>query len=158
MARIVVERDPEAAEAAGAAVLSGLQDFNRRTLGEVGGELVSVSVRDDDGAIAGGAVGEVGLGYLFVRYLWVDESLRGRDLGASVLRHLEEEARRLGAANAYVDSTDDQPRALCAVNLTAATSRVSTWRMPVPGEDPRGIWHNRYYVPGTKMATDPETR
>ena len=104
MARIVVERDPEAAEAAGSAVLSGLQAFNRRILGEVGGELVSVSVRDDDGAIAGGAVGEVGLGYLFVRYLWVDESLRGRDLGASVLRHLEEEARRLGAANAYVDT------------------------------------------------------
>ena len=104
MTRVVVERDPEAAETAGAAVLAGLQAFNRRTLGEVGGELVSVSVRDDDGAIAGGAVGEVGLGYLFVRYLWVDESLRGRDLGASVLRHLEEEARRLGAANAYVDT------------------------------------------------------
>jgi GNAT superfamily N-acetyltransferase len=102
MVRIVVERDPEAAEATGAAVLSGLRAFNRRTLGDAGSDLVSV--RGDDGAIAGGAVGEVGLGYLFVRYLWIDESLRGRDLGAMVLKHLEDQARGLGAANAYVDT------------------------------------------------------
>ena len=60
------------------------------------------------------------------------------------------------AANAYVDGTDDQPRALCAVDLTAATTRVSSWRMPVAGEDPRGIWHSRYYVPGTKMDPRPQ--
>jgi PPOX class probable F420-dependent enzyme len=61
------------------------------------------------------------------------------------------------AANAYVDGTDDQPRALCAVNLTAATTRVSSWRMPRAGEDPRGIWHDRYYLPGTKMASTPKS-
>jgi nitroimidazol reductase NimA-like FMN-containing flavoprotein (pyridoxamine 5'-phosphate oxidase superfamily) len=50
------------------------------------------------------------------------------------------------AANAYVDTTSDQPRALCAVRLDAPTTRLRTWRMPVAGEDPRGIWHPRYYV------------
>jgi nitroimidazol reductase NimA-like FMN-containing flavoprotein (pyridoxamine 5'-phosphate oxidase superfamily) len=54
------------------------------------------------------------------------------------------------AANAYVDSTIDQPRALIAVPL--AGSRVVTWRMPVEGEDPTGIWHRRYYLDGTIMA------
>ena len=58
------------------------------------------------------------------------------------------------AANAYVDSTDDQPRALCGVDLSAPTTRISTWRMPLQDEDPRGIWHQRYYVSGTKMAAD----
>lgn len=101
MARIVGEKDPEAA---GAAVLAGLQAFNRGTRSEVGAELVSVSVRDDDGAIVGDGAGEIGLGYLFVKYLWVDESLRGRDLGPAVLRQLEDQARRLGAASAYVDT------------------------------------------------------
>jgi PPOX class probable F420-dependent enzyme len=57
------------------------------------------------------------------------------------------------AADAYVDGTDDQPRALCAVALGATTTRLSTWRMPVAGEDPSGIWHRRYYLPGTKLAT-----
>jgi len=55
-------------------------------------------------------------------------------------------------ASAYVDSTDDQPRALCAVDLTAPTTHLSTWRMPTADEDPRGIWHDRYYRPGSKMA------
>ncbi len=55
-------------------------------------------------------------------------------------------------AGAYVDGTDDQPRALCAIDLAAPTTRHSTWRMPVSGEDRRGVWAKRYYLPGTKWA------
>ena len=54
------------------------------------------------------------------------------------------------AADAYVEDTIDQPRALVAVPL--ATARVQTWRMPVEGEDGTGIWHRRYYLDGTYMA------
>lgn len=53
-------------------------------------------------------------------------------------------------ADAYVDNTIDQPRALLAVDL--ADSRVTTWRMPVDDEDGTGIWHRRYYRDGTVMA------
>jgi PPOX class probable F420-dependent enzyme len=56
------------------------------------------------------------------------------------------------AADAYVDGTDDQPRALIGVPLGGDGVRVATWRMPVAGEDPTGIWHRRYYLDGTKMA------
>ncbi len=56
------------------------------------------------------------------------------------------------SADAYVDGTDDQPRALCAVPLSAATTRIATWRMPTSGEDPRGVWAKRYYLPGTKWS------
>lgn len=56
-------------------------------------------------------------------------------------------------ADEYVDGTDDQPRALCAVDLDAATTRISTWRMPVAGEDRRGVWAQRYYLPGTKWSS-----
>ena len=52
----------------------------------------------------------------------------------------------------YVDGTDDQPRALCAVDLGAATTRWSSWRMPTAGEDRRGVWAKRYYLPGTKWS------
>jgi PPOX class probable F420-dependent enzyme len=53
-------------------------------------------------------------------------------------------------ADAYVDATIDQPRALLAVPLAA--SRVTTWRMPDESEDQTGIWHRRYYLDGTVMA------
>jgi PPOX class probable F420-dependent enzyme len=53
-------------------------------------------------------------------------------------------------AEHYIQETIDQPRALISVLL--AGSRVQSWRMPGPGEEYRGIWHDRYYVPGSKMA------
>jgi nitroimidazol reductase NimA-like FMN-containing flavoprotein (pyridoxamine 5'-phosphate oxidase superfamily) len=49
-------------------------------------------------------------------------------------------------ADGYVDGTADQPRALCALRLNAPTTKLQTWRMPIAGEDPSGIWHSRYYV------------
>jgi nitroimidazol reductase NimA-like FMN-containing flavoprotein (pyridoxamine 5'-phosphate oxidase superfamily) len=55
-------------------------------------------------------------------------------------------------ADAYVDGTIDQPRALLGVSLDPARSKVVTWRMPVHGEDASGIWHRRYYHRGTLMA------
>lgn len=48
------------------------------------------------------------------------------------------------AGNVYVDTTIDQPRALCAVTL--ADAEVRTWRMPVDDEAYKGIWASRYYT------------
>jgi nitroimidazol reductase NimA-like FMN-containing flavoprotein (pyridoxamine 5'-phosphate oxidase superfamily) len=56
------------------------------------------------------------------------------------------------AAEAYVQNTIDQPRALLGVALDPAVSKVLSWRMPVHDEDPTGIWARRYFVDGTKMA------
>lgn len=53
-------------------------------------------------------------------------------------------------AERYIQETIDQPRALMALPL--ATSKVATWRMPLPGEAYTGIWHERYYAEGSKMA------
>jgi PPOX class probable F420-dependent enzyme len=52
-------------------------------------------------------------------------------------------------AEAYVQNTIDQPRALFRVSLQ--TAKVTSWRMPVAGEDTMGIWHDRYYRPGTQF-------
>jgi nitroimidazol reductase NimA-like FMN-containing flavoprotein (pyridoxamine 5'-phosphate oxidase superfamily) len=57
------------------------------------------------------------------------------------------------AAQEYVDGTDDQPRALCCVDLDSGATSVTTWRMPQRGEDVRGVWHQRYYAPGTKWSS-----
>ena len=54
-----------------------------------------------------------------------------------------------GDANAYVDGTDDQPRALCSVGL--ADCDVKTWRMPLEGESYDGIWAKRYWTEDAKV-------
>ncbi|MEM8766272.1 MAG: pyridoxamine 5'-phosphate oxidase family protein [Pseudomonadota bacterium] len=51
------------------------------------------------------------------------------------------------AAEAYVQNTIEQPRGLFRLALGSAT--VKSWRMPLEGEDQTGIWHERYFVPGT---------
>lgn len=54
------------------------------------------------------------------------------------------------STEAYIQRTIDQPRALIAIPLEG--SKVRTWRMPVAGEPGEGMWHRRYYVPGSKIA------
>jgi len=55
-----------------------------------------------------------------------------------------------GSADYYLTETRDQPRAL--IGLTIAKAKVTTWRMPSADEPYTGIWAQRYYEPGTKMA------
>ena len=59
------------------------------------------------------------------------------------------------AAESYIQETLDQPRALLSLDLSTAT--VTRWRMPGADEPYTGIWHRRYYVPGSKMAARADT-
>ena len=54
-------------------------------------------------------------------------------------------ARYVGeeAGEAYIQTTIAEPRALLSFPLDP--SSATTWRMPLPGEDPKGIWAPRYY-------------
>jgi nitroimidazol reductase NimA-like FMN-containing flavoprotein (pyridoxamine 5'-phosphate oxidase superfamily) len=62
-----------------------------------------------------------------------------RDLYRQIAcRYIPEEA-----AESYIQTTINEPRALIAVSLSG--NKVMTWRMPVEDEDPNGIWSRRYY-------------
>lgn len=90
----------------------------------------------------------------------IDAALAGLAPGDEVL--LERSGHIVARVKAEPAATDwkaflaklDQPRALLRIPL--AGSKVRTWRMPVPGEAYTGIWHKRYYVPGSNMATKAE--
>ena len=45
--------------------------------------------------------------------------------------------------DAYLTDTHDEPRALYSLDLREA--EVTTWRMPITGEDPLAVWARRYY-------------
>ena len=71
------------------------------------------------------------------------------DVWRDQYRRIAERYVNREGAEAYVQNTIDQPRGLYQVAL--ADAKVSTWRMPLEGEDGMGIWHDRYYVPGTQF-------
>jgi hypothetical protein len=58
-------------------------------------------------------------------------------------------------ADAYVDGTDDQPRALCSVLLQGA--EVRSWRMPVDDEPYQGIWAKRYWTEDARVKNQAPT-
>lgn len=49
-------------------------------------------------------------------------------------------------ADAYLEDTHDEPRALFSVDLTDA--HTNTWRMPGKGEDRLAVWSKQYYHDG----------
>lgn len=72
------------------------------------------------------------------------------DLWRDIYREIAKRYVPAEAAEAYVQNTIDQQRGLYKVDLAA--SIVKSWRMPVGDEPETGIWHQRYYAPGTKYA------
>ena len=86
-----------------------LVDFNRTKV-NWGTAAFTVVLRDEDGSVRGGAHGVVRMGAVEIRSVWVDGDLLGRGFGAKIIRAVEDEARRLGARAALLDSYEFQAR------------------------------------------------
>ena len=73
-------------------------------------EPVHVFAVDPDGELLGGAAGRVERvwHWLTIDTLWVDERTRGRGIGSSLLRSIEDEARHRGCRWADVTTFDFQ--------------------------------------------------
>jgi GNAT superfamily N-acetyltransferase len=66
-------------------------------------EPLGVFVRDEKEIVAGLA-GETYCGWLFVRYLWVSDGLRGRGVGRELMTRAEARARDRGCHSAWLDT------------------------------------------------------
>ena len=64
----------------------------------------------EEGRIAAGLSGETYCGWLFVRYLWVSDELRGRGVGRELMARAEAHARQLGCHSAWLDTFSFQAR------------------------------------------------
>ena len=82
----------------------GLEDFNEsRWPGHQRWKPLGVFVRDRESVVAGLA-GETYCGWLFIRYLWVSEGLRGQGIGRKLMGAGEERALERGCHSAWVDT------------------------------------------------------
>ena len=64
---------------------------------------LAVFARDGEGIIAGLA-GETYSGWLFIRYLWVSDALRGQGIGRKLMGDAEVRALERGCHSAWVDT------------------------------------------------------
>ena len=89
------------------AVLAGLGAYNDEQFGKQKVRSIAVSLKDR-GKIVGGIVGHLWATVLFIQYFWIDQKQRGKGFGTKLIAAIEDEARRLGAVQAHVDTMSFQ--------------------------------------------------
>ncbi|MBT3190511.1 MAG: GNAT family N-acetyltransferase [Anaerolineae bacterium] len=100
--KIVSVEKPE--ESAWGIIGGGLSKYNIEKVGDNKFQRLCFTLQDSEEEIVGGILGEVYWGWLYVDLLWVKDELHGLGYGHRLLIKLEDEGRKLGAKNAYLDT------------------------------------------------------
>jgi GNAT superfamily N-acetyltransferase len=106
--RIVIE--PHAAESYRQIIRDGLGAYNLAVTGSEEYYPVSIFLRDANGEILGGVLGEIWVQWLFVSHLWVSAPLRGHGYGQKLLLAAEDYAMGKGCLNVYLTTFSFQAR------------------------------------------------
>jgi len=104
----IIVSDQADAEAA-KCLTDGLRAFNAAKIGDEELRPLQVLVRDEaSGAILGGVIGRTWLGLLIIQTVYLEEGLRGQDIGRRMMAEAEAEARRRGCRGGVVDTISFQ--------------------------------------------------
>ncbi len=99
--KIAYEEKPQ--DAAWGIVGRGVGVYNEQQVGD-DSQMLSYVVQGPDQEIVGGLIGQTHMGWFYLDLLWVKEELRGQGYGRQLVTLAEEEARKRGAKNAYLDT------------------------------------------------------
>jgi GNAT superfamily N-acetyltransferase len=83
---------------------AGLLAYNLERLEDKNPQDLGVYAKDESGKLVAGLIGSTHGNWLFVKYLWVSESLRGKDIGSEILQQAEEQAKKRGCKHAFLDT------------------------------------------------------
>jgi len=82
----------------------GINHYNIQQAGDNNFQRLCFVLHAPDKVVVGGIIGEIYWGWFYIDLLWVKDELRGHGYGHRLLSQAEDEARRLGARNAYLDT------------------------------------------------------
>jgi GNAT superfamily N-acetyltransferase len=85
-----------------------LYEFNAQATGHTDGELYGIFLRDDAGAVIGGADGWTWGATCYVKHLFIPEKLRGQGCGTKLMDMIEHEAAKRGCALIVLETHDFQ--------------------------------------------------
>lgn len=105
---LTIEDAPRAADVEGLA--AGLTTHALPHTRVPGFKPLGAWLRDERGALVGGAYGYVNWNWLFINLVWLSESLRGGGHGRRLILALEQAARERGCAYAHLDTFSYQAR------------------------------------------------
>ena len=82
----------------------GIGIYNQEQAGDDASKSLCFVIQGPDENILGGVIGATHYDWLYVDLMWIKEELRGQGYGDKLLELTEEEARKRGAKNAYLDT------------------------------------------------------
>lgn len=82
----------------------GITDYNAEQAGDDKGKNLCFVLRSPDGVVVGGVIGATYWDWLYINLMWLQEAFRGQGYGSRLLALAEQEARKRGAMNAYLDT------------------------------------------------------
>lgn len=106
---------------------TSLQRFNRLFTGSGQEAELRLVARDAQGALLGGILADVALGWLEIHVLWVEPAQRSTGLGAALLLACEQRACALGAHAARLDTFDWQAEGFYARHGYAVFARLEDY-------------------------------
>ncbi len=118
-------------------VRNGLRRYNEQYAPSEFAHLY-VFLRDEEGTLVGGLLGDTFWGWLAVHILWIDERYRGQGYGERLLAAAEEEARRRGCAHVQLDTLSFQARPFYEKLGYRVYGELA--------DHPAGSGHTRYYL------------
>lgn len=85
-------------------IFQGLLNYNLPRIEDKNPRDLGIYLQDDTGEKVGGLIGNTHGNWLFVKYLWVREDLRGQNIGSKLLNQAEETAKERGCRYAFLDT------------------------------------------------------
>jgi ribosomal protein S18 acetylase RimI-like enzyme len=86
----------------------GIRTFNIEQTGIDSSQSLCFVIQSPEGDILGGVIGSTYYEWLHVDLMWIKEEFRGRGYGSRLLKTAEDEARKRGVKNAYLDTFNFQ--------------------------------------------------
>lgn len=109
MQKFQIELANTASEPEIARIRDGLAEFNRSRIPDKAHAPLVLTL-SAEAEFLGGLIGYLAYGWLFVETLWVAEPARGQGQGRRLMIAVEDEAKRRGVRNAWLDTFSFQAR------------------------------------------------
>ncbi|WP_411682731.1 GNAT family N-acetyltransferase [Clostridium thailandense] len=85
-------------------IFQGLLEYNLARIEDKNQKDLGVYLQDETGKKIAGLIGNTHGNWLFVKFLWVSEELRGQSIGSQILKQAEEIAKERGCKYAFLDT------------------------------------------------------
>ena len=106
--RILAETNPSRDDIK--AVSDAVEQFNLSVTRDESYSPIAIFLRDDNGALLGGVVGDAWGGWLHILFMWVADAVRHQGYGRNLLLAAERSAAERGCKGAYLETFSFQAK------------------------------------------------